>query len=202
MIKRLIKDFFFGNRKPEQEAGISKFIKNGNLVIGKNVKLDNCKITFKDPQQGVVNITIGDDTIIEGQILIHNKNASVNIGSRVFVGANTLLFCYNEIKIGDDVMFSWDCTVIDTNAHSLNFEERKNDVLDWARGPQFKDWSHVESKKIVIENKCWIGFKSIIMKGVELGEGCIVAAGSVVTKKFDSFSVVGGNPATVIKSAS
>ncbi|MBW7940936.1 MAG: acyltransferase [Candidatus Kuenenia stuttgartiensis] len=105
--------------------------------------------------------------------------------------------CYESIEIGDDVMVSWDCTIIDTNAHSVKSEERASDVLDWAKGE--KDWSRVESKKIVVEQKCWIGFKSIIMKGVNLGEGSVVAAGSVVTKDSEPYSVIGGNPAMLIK---
>jgi acetyltransferase-like isoleucine patch superfamily enzyme len=57
----------------------------------------------------------------------------------------------------------------------------------------------VENKPVIIENKCWIGFNSIILKGVTVGEGAVVAAGSVVTKRVDPFTIVGGNPAELLK---
>jgi acetyltransferase-like isoleucine patch superfamily enzyme len=166
-------------------------------VFDGNVKADKCRIYINRPIKDFQNIAVGEDSIIEGKIVLHNPKAVVKIGKRVFIGENTLLMCYESIEIGDDVMVSWDCTIIDTNAHSVKSEERASDVLDWAKGE--KDWSRVESKKIVVEQKCWIGFKSIIMKGVNLGEGSVVAAGSVVTKDSEPYSVIGGNPAMLIK---
>lgn len=53
--------------------------------------------------------------------------------------------------------------------------------------------------KIVIGHDCWIGVGSIILSGVELGNGCIVAAGSVVTKSFSPYSIIGGAPAKLIR---
>jgi acetyltransferase-like isoleucine patch superfamily enzyme len=79
-------------------------------------------------------------------------------------------------------MFSWDITVLDTNAHSLLWNERKQDVIDWKKGAAFKDWSVVQHEKVVVKNKAWIGFNSILLKGVTIGEGAVVAAGSVVVK--------------------
>lgn len=54
-------------------------------------------------------------------------------------------------------------------------------------------------KKVVIGENCWIGGRVFILPGVELGEGCIVAGGSVVTKSFPPLSIIGGNPAKIIK---
>lgn len=54
-------------------------------------------------------------------------------------------------------------------------------------------------RKVTIERNCWIGARVFIVPGVTLGEGCIVAGGAVVTKSFPPLSVIGGNPARVIK---
>jgi acetyltransferase-like isoleucine patch superfamily enzyme len=88
---------------------------------------------------------------------------------------------------------------MDTNSHSLISTEREDDVLDWNKGFEFKNWSKVESKRIHIHRNSWIGFKSIILKGVEIGRGTVVASGSVVTKNTEEYSIVAGNPARFIR---
>ena len=149
-------------------------------------------------------IRIGKDCIINGNYVIENINGSIDIGDRTFIGGG-LFISINEIKIGNDVMFSWGCTVIDNDAHSLNWIDRKNDVLDWKKGlekgsiGQFKDWKMVASAPIVVEDNAWIGFNVIILKGVTIGNGSVVAAGSVVTKDVPPFTLVAGNPAKIIK---
>ena len=61
------------------------------------------------------------------------------------------------------------------------------------------DLSTIKSAPIVIKDKAWIGFNCIIMKGVTIGEGAVIGAGSVVTKDVPDYAVVGGNPAQIIK---
>jgi acetyltransferase-like isoleucine patch superfamily enzyme len=60
------------------------------------------------------------------------------------------------------------------------------------------DKSIINTSPIIIKDKAWIGFNSIVMKGVTIGEGAIVAAGSVVVKDVDDYTIVGGNPARKI----
>lgn len=62
-----------------------------------------------------------------------------------------------------------------------------------------KDWSVVKTAPIHINEKVWIGMNAIILKGVTIGEGAIVGAGSVVTKDVPPWTVVAGNPARVVK---
>jgi acetyltransferase-like isoleucine patch superfamily enzyme len=65
-----------------------------------------------------------------------------------------------------------------------------------------KDWRHIKRKPIKICDKSWIGFNSIILKGVTIGEGAIVGAGSVVTRDVPPWTIVAGNPAKVIQDIS
>ena len=61
------------------------------------------------------------------------------------------------------------------------------------------NWNEVKSKPIIIKKNSWIGMRSIILKGVIIGEGAVVAAGSVVTKDVPDYTLVAGNPAIVKK---
>ncbi len=175
----------------------AKLIKQGVLIIGDRTDTINLKISIPSDCLKKGMIIIGSDCIINGSIVLYNENAKVEIGDRVYIGPETSIFCYNKICFQDDILVSWGCTFIDTNAHSLNWEERKKDVLDWKTGN--KDWSKVLHAPINIGNKCWIGFNSSILKGVIVGDESVVAAASLVSKTIPPKSVFGGNPASLIK---
>jgi acetyltransferase-like isoleucine patch superfamily enzyme len=199
MIRRVLSRLLRGHRDTSHVSPVNRYIQDGNIIAGENSRIEKLNVHIFGAIKGRVNIEIGKDCMLEGSIVLYTADSKVKIGDRVFLGGGSSLYAYEGITLGDDVMISWNCSVIDTNAHSLISSERANDVLNWKKGWEFKDWSVVESKRILIGSKCWIGFNSIIMKGIELGEGCIVGAGSVVTKNFDSYSIVGGNPAQFIK---
>lgn len=179
----------------------NKLIKDGNLYVSKSSIIDMCSVTIARPIKGTQNIQIGENSNISCRFVLLNPNAKVVVGSRVFIGGETLIFCYENITIEDDVMISWGCTITDTNAHSISASERLHDVLDWNKGEQFKNWSVVKNQPTVIKKQSWIGFNSTILKGVEVGEGAIVAAVSVVTKNVKPYTIVAGNPAMHIKEA-
>lgn len=74
--------------------------------------------------------------------------------------------------------------------------------MDWFSDYPFMDKivdSYARKGDTVIEDGVWIGMRAIICAGVRLGEGCVVAAGAVVTKDVEPYAIVGGNPAKVIK---
>ena len=69
--------------------------------------------------------------------------------------------------------------------------------VHWIKG--IKEWDNVIMKPVVIEDRSWVGLNSIILKGIRIGEGAVVSAGSVVTKNVPPYTVVGGNPAKILK---
>jgi galactoside O-acetyltransferase len=149
-------------------------------------------------------MSVGEDCIISGSYYFEIETGKISIGNRTFIG-NCTFICIDEIEIGNDVMFAWGITVADNDSHSIYSEERKNDVKDWKKGidenniGKYKNWTNVKRAKICIKDNAWIGFNSIILKGVTIGEGAVVAAGSVVTKDVPPYTLVGGNPAKTIK---
>lgn len=169
-----------------------------------STRLDDVQV-FVRADNGGKRLLVGADAVISGNFTFERGQGSIVIGDRTFIGGGTFV-CSTGIQIGSDVMFSWGCTVIDTNAHSTNAEDRKRDVAHWKQGLDqgqpgaFKDWSNVRSAPVVVEDGAWIGFNSIILKGVTIGAGAIVAAGSVVTKDVAPGTTVAGNPAKTVAS--
>jgi galactoside O-acetyltransferase len=141
-------------------------------------------------------LTIGERSIVHANIRFEETGGVVRIGSRTFIGKGDLV-CYRRIDIGDDVIMSWGITISDHDSHSVEWQHRQKDVLQWREG--CKDWTHVAHAPVVVADKVWIGFNASILKGVTIGEGAIVGACSVVTRDVMPFSVVAGNPARVVR---
>ena len=142
------------------------------------------------------NLVIGHHCIMRCAMVFENENSSLAVGDRSFIGKG-LISTAQGIEIGNDVLISWGVTITDHNSHSLKFSERQKDVEDWHKNK--KDWSKVKSAKVAIHDKAWIGFNAIILKGVTIGEGAIIGAGSVVSKDVPPYTIVAGNPAKVIR---
>ncbi len=106
----------------------------------------------------------------------------VTIGKRCFIQQCCTIFGRGGITIGDDVFIGPKVNLITIN-HDPDPDNR----------------SATYGRRIVIEDKVWIGINSTILPGVHIGYGAIVGAGSVVTKDVEPMTVVAGNPARFIK---
>ena len=153
------------------------------------------------------NVTIGAQCLLGCKIFLEDFNSQVIMGNNVFIGKSTII-SKSKVVIGSNVLISWGVTINDHDSHSLDLDKRRSDLKrvyedfrDY-RGNYLKnkDWLSVNSNPIKIEDDVWIGFNAIILKGVTIGKGSIIAAGSIVTKDVEPYTVVGGNPAKFIKS--
>ncbi|RFU85245.1 sugar O-acetyltransferase [Streptomyces triticagri] len=108
---------------------------------------------------------------------------NTTFGENVFVNQGCTFMDKGGIRIGNDVMIAPKVGLI-TGGHPLPLAERR-EYLSFA--------------PIVIEDDVWIGTAALIMQGVTVGAGAVVAAGAVVTRDVPARSVVGGVPARVIK---
>jgi acetyltransferase-like isoleucine patch superfamily enzyme len=139
---------------------------------------------------------VGESSRVETRLTLEKANAFCSVGNRSFIGEGQIS-CAARVEIGDDVMIAWGTAIFDHSSHSLKFSERAGDVTAWLTGE--KNWQVVAQKPVKICNKAWIGYGSIILSGVEIGEGAIVGAGSVVTRDVPEWTIVAGNPAKVIR---
>ena len=142
------------------------------------------------------SFTVGAGSMFSGFIAADRPEAVVTIGENTFFGGSRIVVA-DRVDIGDDVLVSWGCTIADHNSHPTAWADRADDVRKYYRGE--KDLTNVAIAPVRIADKAWIGFNATILKGVTIGEGAIVASGSVVTKDVAPFTIVGGNPARLIR---
>lgn len=159
-----------------------------NIIIGKDLQL-HCKLEIK----GNGKITIGDNCIIRGipgsrtqyvSLSTHSTEAELQIGNSVQLLA-AKFSCKFSISIGNNVIIE-EASILDTDFHSLDISR--------ATPPN-------ESKKncaVRIDNYVCIGARSVVTKGVTIGEDCMVIPCSVVQQSFPAQSRLAGNPAEPI----
>jgi acetyltransferase-like isoleucine patch superfamily enzyme len=112
-------------------------------------------------------------------------NAIINIGNNVSLNGTTIT-SRNKVCIGDNAQIGPNTIIIDNDGHPIWPPEDR-----WAKkGP---------SAPIIIQNDVWIGMNCIILKGVTIGYGSVIAAGSIVIKDVEPNSLYAGNPAKKIK---
>ena len=169
------------------------------------ILLDSAYFDYRTEEESK-RIFIDEESMIGCNFIFESDSGVIKIGRRTFINAGTNIISINEIEIGDDVTIGWNIYIYDHDSHSLDYRFRKDDIErqreDFYANRNFifsKDWSTVKSAPVKICNKVWIGFNAIILKGVTIGEGAIVAAGAVVTKDVPAWTVVAGNPATIVK---
>lgn len=133
----------------------------------------NCEITFGRK----VNLHRDIKLSVFGNA---GYKAVLEIGDGTAIGDRTEIHAARSVKIGNGTLIAWDCCIMDRDYHKL---ESDSEV----------------TKPVSIGNHVWIGCNSIILKGVNIGDGAVVAAGSVVTKDVPEGALVAGNPARIIK---
>ncbi len=123
-------------------------------------------------------IELGDGAIISPNFRILNKG-KITIGDLAYINPNSIIRIESGLTIGNDCAISWGVTMMDHDAHEMEGKR--------------------EARPIIIGNHVWIGANATILKGVSIGDGCVVAAGAVVSKSFCPNQLIGGIPARTIK---
>lgn len=143
------------------------------------------------------NIHIGANSRIYGTLAACSKGV-ITIGEHSQVGANSSLRCVAGISIGSFTAVADNVIVCDNNNHPVNPLDRH--IMQQTPSGSFeRSWRNSDSSPITIGDDCWIGQHSRICKGVTIGNGCVVAANSVVTKDIPENCIAAGNPARIVK---
>ncbi|MDH2362476.1 acyltransferase [Priestia megaterium] len=152
------------------------FNKRGATIsIGRNVTINS---SFLSNLVGLYSRTI---------LITRTSEAKIKIGDNVGISGATI-YARSSIIIGENTMIGGNTKILDNDFHPIEIEDRNADIKE-----------KIGTRPIVIGKNCFIGCNALILKGTELGDGCVVGAGAVISGKFPSNSVIVGNPGKVIK---
>ena len=164
--------------------------------ISKNAKIESNGFRFNlDWNQGSINkkhkhgfLQISDKATFSskessamhsGCTLVIFEGGNLTIGDHVNFNNDCELYCSTKVEIGNDTIFANGVVIRDSDIHRVE--------------------GATNSAPIKIGNHCWIGTRAIILKGVTIGDGSVIGAGSIVTKDVPPNCLAAGNPARVIK---
>jgi acetyltransferase-like isoleucine patch superfamily enzyme len=154
--------------------------------IGKGTSLPRLQVTW--PHQ----IRLGRECVLQADIFFNYSHfwtpgPSMIFGDRVFIGRGCEFNIREKITVGDDCLIASGCTFVDTN-HGRDHSKAMNA-------------QPLESAPIILGRNVWLGTQCIILKGVQLGDGAVIGAGSVVTKSVPAGETWAGVPARPVRMA-
>jgi len=152
----------------------------GSLATNDNCLKKNGRTTILRVDNHAEIHVKGNFSIYYGGDVICFKNSKLTLGSG-FCNSNVKIRCTESITIGSGAAISHDVTIMDSDAHGLTY-----------------DGYHM-TKPVTIGNNVWIGSRAMILKGVHIGDGAVIAAGAVVTRDVPANAMAAGVPARVIK---
>ena len=153
---------------------ILRHTSNGELRIGKGFICNN---KIKSNSIGLIQPCVFN---------IETPGSRIVIGDNVGISGSTICATMN-VTIGNNVLIGSGCLITDTDAHPIDWRERRLSNNTKAVAP------------VVIGDDVFIGARSIILKGVHIGNRSVIGAGSVVTKDIPADSIAAGNPAVIVK---
>lgn len=142
-------------------------------------KRRNSKLILEEDASFVLT---GKAMIQSGAMIFLGRGKTLKIGRSTFT-SNIKILAHDDITIGDNCIFGWECQIFSGDGHPIYQEES---IIN-------------KDVPVVIEDNVWVGSRALILKGVRVGKGSIVAAGAVVTKNVPPNCIVAGNPAKVVK---
>jgi acetyltransferase-like isoleucine patch superfamily enzyme len=144
-------------------------------------------------------ILIGEYSHVRGELMIFGHGGRISIGEWCYVGVGTRIWSAASIEIGDRVQISHSVNIFDNLTHPLQATQRYEQTRQIFLSGQLPRKISLDEKPVKIGDDAWIGACAMVLRGVSVGKGGIVAAGAVVTKDVPAYSIVAGNPAVVVR---
>lgn len=161
-----------------------KLYVDSGVSIGRNAEIDALSIHGIELSE---KVTIDSNAILRASGVIRSQGIGIRVGARTSIGAFNMIQGQGGIEIGRDCLLGPYVAIFSENHR---YEDRGTPIRQQGEDRQ----------KTTIGNDVWLGAGSTVLAGSTIGDGCIVAAGAVVRGVIPSYSVVGGVPATILKS--
>jgi acetyltransferase-like isoleucine patch superfamily enzyme len=162
-----------------------------DAVLGSRARIKNAR--------GDTNkIVIGRHSHILGELFTFAHGGDIRIGEWCYVGEGTRIWSAASIVIGNRVLISHNANIFDSLTHPLGAADRHRQIREILTHGHPREIA-LDENPVRIGDDAWIGAGAMILRGVTVGEGGVVAAGAVVTKDVPAFSIVAGNPAVPIR---
>ena len=172
---------YYRNTSVHRSKSAKIFAKKGLLEINKKwVKADPFSTLLVLREGAAIHVN-GFFSVYSGARIYVNEFATLSLGSG-YINTELHLSCFERIEIGYDVAISENVTIRDSDNHEI------------------LDGKHQPTQPIKIGNHVWIGANVTVLKGVTIGDGAIIAAGSLVNKDIPANCLAGGVPAKILKS--
>jgi acetyltransferase-like isoleucine patch superfamily enzyme len=131
-------------------------------------------------------LVIGNNCSIQPYAFISTSGGYIEIGDNVCINPFCVLYGFGGLKIGRDVMIANSCVIVP-----------QNHVVTPGNGSLLGTGS--TGKGIIINDNVWLGSKVVVLDGVEIGKGSVIAAGAIVTKNIPAGVIAAGIPARIIR---
>ena len=182
-----------------------KFIFFRAVITGRELLEDFPEGVYEDFLGNVINFDktlpqsiriaiMGDDNkLVLGSNIEAGNKLSINMGRKGFVsigdkttfGSASIDCAWGKVEIGSDCMFSWDVHIRNDDGHH---------IFDMVTGERLNRCGN-----LIIGNHCWIGEGCLLLKNINIGDGCVIGGKSVVTKSIPCNTIAAGNPAKIVK---
>lgn len=166
--------------------------------LGEDVLLSR-DFSWEPHPGGEVRYEIADHATLRGCVLLARGAGRIRVGEGSVLNPRCRVEAHELVEIGAWVQVAHDVTILDTNSHDLDPGRRRGDLRRSLGLPAEGPPGTVATAPVRIGDDAWIGMHAILLKGVVVGEGAVVAAGSVVVSDVEPRTVVAGNPARPVK---
>jgi len=168
-----------------------------NVQVGPNTIIIGGHAFRRFHSERDLALVVGGHCTFDGAHFALGREARMTIGDYCYF-TNAVLLCEMEVSIGSFVVIGWNTTIADTDFHPIAPAERIADAIFCSPLGKGRPRPEIIRKPVIIEDQVWIGPNATILKGVHVGTGAFIEAGSLVTQDVPARARIAGNPARVI----